>query len=43
MINLMDGIKGITTHVFKEDDIVRAKILQDVVKRYDHWKSENEK
>jgi phosphate starvation-inducible PhoH-like protein len=41
MINLMDGIKGITTHVFKEGDIVRAKILQDVVKRYDHWKHEN--
>lgn len=43
MINLMDGVKGITTHVFKEDDIVRAKILQDIVKRYDRWRSEHEK
>lgn len=41
MINLMDGIKGINTHIFTEEDIVRAKILQDVVKRYESWKSEH--
>lgn len=41
-INLMDGIKGIANHTFTEKDIVRAKILQEVVKRYDKWKLENE-
>jgi phosphate starvation-inducible protein PhoH len=25
-------------HEFTEKDIVRAKILQEVVKRYDKWK-----
>ena len=41
-INLMDGIKGIANHKFTDKDIVRAKILQQVVKRYDKWKLENE-
>lgn len=36
--NLMVGIKGIGVHAFTEKDIVRAKILQEVVKRYDKWK-----
>ena len=27
--------------VFEDKDIVRAKILIDVVKRYEKWKSEN--
>jgi phosphate starvation-inducible PhoH-like protein len=40
---LMEGIKGIGAHNFTEKDIVRAKILQDVVKRYDKWKIDNEK
>ena len=38
----MKGIKGIGEHAFTEKDIVRAKILQEVVKRYDRWKEENE-
>lgn len=42
-IDLIEGVKGVGTHIFGESDIVRAKILQDVVKRYDHWRSENEK
>lgn len=40
--NLMEGIKGIGSHKFTEKDIVRSKILQDVVKRYDKWKIDNE-
>lgn len=40
-IQLMDGVKGIGHHVFTEKDIVRAKILQDVVNRYDKWKINN--
>jgi phosphate starvation-inducible PhoH-like protein len=40
-IKLMSGIKNIGTHVFEDKDIVRAKILVDVVKRYEKWKSEN--
>jgi phosphate starvation-inducible PhoH-like protein len=42
-MEMLDGIKGIGTHVFGEKDIVRAKILQDVVNRYDKWKSDNNK
>ena len=42
-MDMLDGIKGIGTHVFGEKDIVRAKILQDVVNRYDKWKSDNNK
>lgn len=42
-INLMDGIKGIAQHQFTEKDIVRAKILQHIVKRYDKWKLDNDK
>lgn len=40
--DLMEGIRGIGNHKFTEKDIVRAKILQDVVKRYDRWKLDNE-
>lgn len=41
--DLMQGIKGVGSHQFTEKDIVRAKILQEVVKRYDKWKIDNEK
>lgn len=40
-IQLMDGVKGIGHHEFTDKDIVRAKILQDVVRRYDKWKINN--
>jgi len=39
---LMEGIRGIGHHKFTQKDIVRAKILIDVVKRYDKWKLDNE-
>lgn len=42
-IELMKGIRGVGIHMFDNTDIVRAKILQEVVKRYEKWKSENEK
>lgn len=42
-IEMLNEIKGIGTHIFGEKDIVRAKILQDVVNRYEKWKDKNEK
>jgi len=42
-IELIGNVKGVGTHIFNDKDIVRAKILQDIVKRYDQWRSENEK
>lgn len=42
-INLMERIKGVGTHIFNEKDIVRAKILQEVVRRYDQWRADHEK
>jgi phosphate starvation-inducible PhoH-like protein len=42
-MKLMTGVKGVGTHVFGETDIVRAKILQEIVHRYEKWKDENEK
>jgi phosphate starvation-inducible protein PhoH len=38
----MKGIKGVGVHVFGNSDIVRAKILQEVVARYDEWRANNE-
>lgn len=40
-INLIQDVKGVGTHIFTEKDIVRAKILQEVVVRYDRWKIQN--
>ena len=40
-MSLMKGIKGVGEHVFTEKDIVRAKILQDIVNRYDKWRVDN--
>lgn len=42
-IELIKNVKGVGVHTFNDSDIVRAKILQDIVKRYDHWRSEHEK
>ena len=42
-INLIENVNGVGTHIFGEKDSVRAKILQDIVNRYDRWRSENEK
>ena len=41
-IELIKDVKGVGTHVFTEEDIVRSKILIDVVKRYDKWKATNQ-
>jgi len=40
---LMKDIKGVGHHKFTQKDIVRAKILQDVVNRYDKWKLDHDK
>lgn len=42
-IELIGNVKGVGTHIFNDRDIVRANILQDIVKRYDQWRHENEK
>lgn len=42
-IELIKNVKGVGVHIFNDSDIVRAKILQDIVKRYDQWRSEHEK
>tara|TARA_B110000908_G_scaffold157227_1_gene197134 strand:- start:2077 stop:2760 length:684 start_codon:yes stop_codon:yes gene_type:complete len=40
-IKLIEDVKGVGIHIFTEKDIVRAKILQEVVVRYDKWKTQN--
>lgn len=42
-IELVRGVKGIGEHIFTNEDIVRARILQDIVARYDTWKIQNQK
>lgn len=42
-IELMTGVKGVGVHQFSESDIVRAEILQEVVRRYEKWKYDNHK
>lgn len=42
-IDLIDNVKGVGTHIFTDKDIVRAKILQDIVKKYDQWRHDNGK
>lgn len=41
-IDLLDGCKGVGKHIFDESDIVRSKILQEVVKRYEKWRETND-
>ena len=42
-MKMIESVKGVGIHIFNETDIVRAKILQDIVKKYDKWKDENNK
>ena len=41
-IELIEDVKDVGIHLFSENDIVRAKILKDIVKRYDAYKRRNE-
>jgi len=41
-IKLLEKVKGVGTHIFTETDIVRAKILQEIVKKYDAWRDNHE-
>lgn len=41
-IKLIQTVKGVGVHVFNDKDIVRAKILQDIVKRYEKWQADHE-
>ncbi len=38
---LMKGVNGVGEHIFGNKDIVRAKILQEIVDRYDKWRIDN--
>jgi phosphate starvation-inducible PhoH-like protein len=40
-MQLMKGVNGVGEHIFGNKDIVRAKILQEVVDRYDKWRIDN--
>lgn len=42
-IKLLDGINGLAIHTFKDEDIVRNKILIQITERYEKWKSNNPK
>ena len=42
-IELMNGIGGLGIHQFKDEDIVRNKILIQITERYEKWKSTNPK
>jgi len=41
-INLLNGIPGLAVHTFTEADVMRKKILIDIIKRYEIWKEANE-
>jgi phosphate starvation-inducible PhoH-like protein len=40
---LMDGIRGVGSHIFGTEDIVRNQILIEITDRYEKWKNEHEK
>jgi phosphate starvation-inducible PhoH-like protein len=40
-IELFKNVKGVGVHTFNDSDIVRARILQDIVRIYDKWRDEN--
>lgn len=42
-MQMIEKVRGVGIHIFNETDIVRAKILQDIVKKYEKWKDENNK
>lgn len=42
-IDLLNGINGLGVHQFKDEDIVRNKILIQITDRYEKWKSNNPK
>lgn len=41
-IELISDVKGVTSHEFSEDDIVRDPILIEIAKRYEEFKANNE-
>lgn len=42
-IELLSGINGLGVHQFKDEDIVRNKILIQITDRYEKWKANNPK
>lgn len=41
-IRLLNGISGLGVHTFTEEDVMRKKILIDIIKRYETWKDNND-
>ena len=37
-VDLVQGVSGIGEFRFGEEDIVRSKILKEIVRRYEQWK-----
>jgi phosphate starvation-inducible protein PhoH len=37
-VDLVQGIEGVGEFRFGEEDIVRSKILKEIVRRYEQWK-----
>jgi phosphate starvation-inducible PhoH-like protein len=42
-ISLLNGINGLAIHQFRDEDIVRNKILRQFTDRYEKWKANNPK
>jgi phosphate starvation-inducible protein PhoH len=37
-VDMVRDVEGVGEFVFTDDDIVRSKILKEIVKRYEEWK-----
>lgn len=37
-ISLINGVDGVSCHVFTKDDTVRNKLLIEIIERYENWK-----
>lgn len=40
-VSMIDGVNGVGTFEFKKEDIVRNRIIIDIVERYESWKENN--
>jgi phosphate starvation-inducible PhoH-like protein len=39
-IKLIEEVRGVGKHIFNKEDIVRAKILREIVEKYEKWKDD---
>ena len=40
-VDMVKGVDGVGEFQFQEEDIVRSKILKEIVRRYEEWKYRN--